>query len=132
MDMRFSIWNIQSLYRASSLLTLSKKLSKYNSDLVGVNMVRLQDGATEAAGEYTIFYGKLNENTELGMDLFVHKRIISIKRVEFISDRMSYIALRGCWHHIIVLNLHAPVQDKSDDVKDSFFKELEHVFHKVP
>jgi hypothetical protein len=56
----------------------------------------------------------------------VHKRIISaVKGVEFVSDRMSYIILRGCWYHIIVLNIHAPTEDKTDDVKDSFYEELE-------
>jgi hypothetical protein len=63
----------------------------------------------------------------------VHKRIISaVKRVEFVSDRMSCIILRGRWCHIIVLNLHAPTEDKTDDVKDSFYEELEYVFHKFP
>jgi hypothetical protein len=51
---------------------------------------------------------------------FVHKRIISaVKGIEFVSDRMSYIMLRGNWCHIIVLNIHAPTEDKADDVKDS-------------
>jgi hypothetical protein len=60
----------------------------------------------------------------------VHKRTISaVKRVEFVSDRMSYIILRGPWCHITVLNIHAP-EDKTDDVKDTFYKELEHVFDK--
>jgi hypothetical protein len=59
----------------------------------------------------------------------VHKRIISAaKKVEFISDRMSYITLRGCWCHIIVLNNHAPIDDETNDVKDSFWEELESVF----
>jgi hypothetical protein len=61
----------------------------------------------------------------------VRKRIISaVKRVEFVSDRMSYIILRGCWCHIIVLNVHAPTEDKTDDVKDSLYEELERVFDK--
>jgi hypothetical protein len=61
----------------------------------------------------------------------VYNRIISaVKRVEFVSDRMSYIILRGCWYHIIVLNVHAPTEDKTDDVKDSFYEELERVFDK--
>jgi hypothetical protein len=63
----------------------------------------------------------------------VCKRIISaVKRVEFVSDRMSYIILRGRWCHIIVLNVHTPIEDKTDDVKDSFYEELEHVFDKFP
>jgi hypothetical protein len=63
----------------------------------------------------------------------VHKRIISaVKRAEFVSNRMSYIIQRGRWCHIIVLNVHVPTEDKTDEVKDSFYDELEHVFDKFP
>jgi hypothetical protein len=56
----------------------------------------------------------------------------AVKRVEFVSDRMSFIILRGRWCHIIALNVHAPTEDKTDGVKDSFYGELEHVFDKFP
>jgi hypothetical protein len=73
----------------------------------------------------------VNENYELGTGVFVHKRIISaVKKVEVVSDRMSYIILRGCWFHIIVLNVHSLKEDKIDDVKDSFYEELEPIFDK--
>jgi hypothetical protein len=63
----------------------------------------------------------------------VHKRIISaVKRVKFISDRMSYIILRSRWCHIIVLNVNVPTEDKIDYVKDSFYEELQRVFDKFP
>jgi hypothetical protein len=52
--------------------------------------------------------------------------------VEFISDRLSYIILRGHWCDIVVLNVHAPIEDKIDDMKDSFYEELERVFDKFP
>jgi hypothetical protein len=59
----------------------------------------------------------------------VHKRIIlAVRRVEFVSDRMSYIILRGRWCDIIVLNVHALTEDKIDDIKGRFFEELEQVF----
>jgi hypothetical protein len=50
--------------------------------------------------------------------------------VEFVSDRMSYIILRGRWFHIIVLNVHATTEDKTDSVKGSCYGELESIFNK--
>jgi hypothetical protein len=64
---------------------------------------------------------------------FIHKRIAStVRREEFISGWMSYIILRGRWCNIIVLNVHTPCEDKVDDVKDSFYEELGHVFDRSP
>jgi exonuclease III len=131
--MRFGTWIVRSLYRAGSVKTVSRELARYKLDLVGVQEVRWEGGGTEPAGEHISFYGRGNENHELGTGSFVHKRTISaVKRVEFVSDRMSYIILKGRWCHIIVLNVYAPTEDKTDDVKDSFYEELECVFEKFP
>jgi hypothetical protein len=121
------------LYGAGSLKAVSRELGRYKLDLVGVREVRWEGGGTEPAGEYTFFYGKGNDNHELGTDCFVHKRTISaFKRVEFVSDMISYIILRGRWCRIIVLNVHAPTEDKTDYVMDSFYEDLERVFDKFP
>ena len=69
----------------------------------------------------------------MGTEFFVHQRIASaVKSVEFVSDRVSYIVMRGSWCNIIVLNVHAPSEEKSDESKDSFYEESEQVFDHFP
>jgi exonuclease III len=47
---------------------------------------------------------------------------------------MSYIILTGRWCNIrpIVVNVYAPCEDKSDDIKDSFYEEVGRVFYHLP
>jgi len=40
--------------------------------------------------------------------------------------------LRVRWRNIIVVNVHSPSEEKSDEAKDSFYEELEQVFDQFP
>jgi hypothetical protein len=37
MEVQFGVWNVRSLYRAGSLITVAKEVSKCKLDLMGVN-----------------------------------------------------------------------------------------------
>jgi len=77
------------------------------------------------------FYANGSANHLLGTDFFLSKGMGSaVKRVMFISGRVWYIILRGHWCD--VLNVLASTKDKSDDTKNSFYKELECVFNESP
>jgi len=40
--------------------------------------------------------------------------------------------LRCRWHNIVVVNVHAPSEEKSDEAKDTFYEELQQVFDYFP
>ena len=84
-----------------------------------------QRGNSKSKGLY-FFYGKGDENHQLGTGFFVrHRTVSAVKSVDFVSDRVSYIhvVLRGRWCNITVLNVYVPSEEKSDGSKDSFYEE---------
>jgi hypothetical protein len=76
MDMRFGTWNVRSLYRASSLMTVAKGLTKHKLDLVGIQGVRWDRGCTEPADSHNILNRWKNYFSQL---LKVH-RVNDIKQ----------------------------------------------------
>ena len=113
--MRFGTWNAWSLHRSGSVTTVVREIVNSKLDL-GVQEVRCDKGDTTREGDYTFFNGKDNENHPLGTEYFYTRIEPAVKTVELISDKMSYIVLRGRWCNIIAQNAHAPAEEKNDDM----------------
>ena len=64
--MKLRTWNVRSLYRAGSFKAAARKLGRYKLDVVGVQEVRWDKGGTLREGDYDFFYGKGNDNHQLG------------------------------------------------------------------
>jgi hypothetical protein len=87
---------------------------------VAVHKTRWVGSSNQPADDYAFFCGNGNAN-HLGKSFFIHKGIISaVKRVEIFSGRMLCITLRGCLCDVF-MNVHAPTEDRSDDMKDNFY-----------
>jgi hypothetical protein len=98
---------------------------------VGVQEVRWNKGGTEQAENYAFLslslFGKGSENHQLEKGFLVHQRTVpAVKRVELVSDRMSYIVYVLLNVHccaIMVLSVQSSTKDTSNDIKDSFYEE---------
>jgi hypothetical protein len=70
-----------SLCRLGSLTAVAMELVRYKLDLVGAQEFRWNKAGTIRAGDYTFFYGKGNENHQLGTGVFVQQTtVLTIKR----------------------------------------------------
>jgi len=94
-------------------------LARYKLDLVGVQEVRWDEGATIRSGGFLI-----EDETKIvtwEQNFFVHRIISAVKRVEIVSDRMPYTVMRGRWFNNIVLNIHATNEKKKAKLQKTAF-----------
>jgi hypothetical protein len=84
---------------------------------VGVIEVRWDKGGIIRAGD--IFFSMEKEMKVINWEqdcLYTTDYFKQLKRVEFLSDRLLYIALIGRWCNIIVLSAHAATEKTSDEL----------------
>jgi len=87
----------------------SQRISKMKIGFSGRTGGEVGQSGIVGAGDFCFFLWKGNKNHQLRTGFCVHHRIVSaVKRVEFVSDMVSYIVLRGRWCNIIVRNVHSP------------------------
>ncbi|XP_025406282.1 uncharacterized protein LOC112680412 [Sipha flava] len=51
----------------------------------------------------------------------------NVQEFEPISDRICYIEFKCKWFNIVIVNCYAPTEDKSEEVKNAFYDELDRV-----
>ena len=96
--MRFGTWNVRRPYWSGALTTVVREMTRYKLDLVGVQEVRRDKRGIVRARIY-IFSMEMEMKMmkwESFFFFFLHHRTVSaVKTVEFTSNRLSYIVLRG-------------------------------------
>jgi hypothetical protein len=73
------------------------------------------------AGDYNFFKENEMKIINWEQEFCTHRKVSAVKRAEFVNDRMSYIILRGRVCNIIILNMNAAREDKSDEELEQFF-----------
>ncbi|PSN35187.1 hypothetical protein C0J52_22574 [Blattella germanica] len=130
-DIFLGTWNVRTLYSSGALEILTRELDRTGLDIVALQEVRWPGEGSQESRKFTLYYGGATK-PEFGTGFLVRRSILSaIRDIKFVSDRISYIILKGKRHDFIIVNVYGPTEASDDTIKDEFFEELESVFDRL-
>ena len=131
-DIKVGTWNVRSLYRPGAFQLLVGEVERYGVEVVALQETRWTGEGSLNAGSYTLHYGG-SETHSFGVGVMINKKILSaVRDVKFINERLGLLVVQGRWYKIAIINVHAPTEDKDDEIKDGFYEELERLVDQLP
>ena len=104
-DIFIGTWNVTTLYSSGALEVLTQELDQSPLDVVALQEVIWPGEGSQESGSFTLFYGG-PERPEFGTSFLVRRRILStIQEVQFVSDRISHMILKGKRHDFVIVNV---------------------------
>lgn len=94
-------------------------------DITAIQKVRwTNSGSLKSQGNTLLYSG--GDKHEHGVGFVIRDNIATkIVRFQPISDRLCYIELKCKWYNMFLINCYAPTEDKSDDIKNKFYEDLD-------
>jgi len=118
------------LYKEGTTVNLARDVEKYKMKCVTLQEVRWQDFGMTKVSQTTIFNGKCEQAHRLGTGFTIHESIIdTVKEFRDISPRLSTLTLTTENFDLVLINVHAPTEDKDEIEKELFYATLEDVFN---
>jgi hypothetical protein len=110
--MFWGTWNILTLYKTGSALSLTKEIKKYRIKLLALQEVRWEEAENVKIPRTTIFNGKNEKGHKLGTGFAVHDSIIhTVKNFKDINP-ISTITIKTNGLDMVIINVHESTEEK--------------------
>ena len=132
-DLRICTWNVRTLYRPGASIQLADVLEKYKADITAIQEMRWTGHGCARRNICDIYYSCHEKKHEFGCGFVVGKRLRHlVSRFTPVSERIASIRIKGKFFNISLICVHAPTEDKDDEVKDMFYELLEDTYDRCP
>lgn len=111
-------------------MDLVTEVEKYKMKCVALQEIRWEDTGTTKVSQTTIFNGKWEHPHKLGTGFAIHESIMhTVKEFRDISPKISTITIKSENFDVVLINAHAPTEEKDEDEKDLFYAMLQRYLH---
>ena len=132
-ELRIGTWNVLTLYKGAALNNLEEQLKQYNTDIIALQEIRWTGQGIIERKNCSLYYSCHKSKHEFGCGFIVNKKMkYEVMDFKSINHRICTLRIRGRFNNISLVSAHAPTEEKSEDIKDRFYGELEKVVSKYP
>jgi exonuclease III len=132
-ELRIRIWNVLTLYKGEALRNLDKVLQEYKVDITALQEIHWIGQGIVERRDINIYYSCQKSKHEFGCGVIVSKNVKHLV-IDFIpiDHRICTLRVKGRFNNLSLICAHAPTEEKNEDIKDTFYDDLETTITKCP
>ena len=132
-DLQICTWNVRTLNGNGAIIQLADALKRARSDITALQEMRWLGQGCVKKKDCDIYYSGHAEKRQFGCGFAVSRRLRHlVSRFTPVSERIATIRIKAKFFNISLICAHAPTNDKDDDVKDTFYANLEDIYDRCP
>ena len=127
-------WNVTTLLKPGKLQELTEQISETKLDIVAVQETRWSGNGFIKKNNFLFYYGGPKTRTgQAGTGFLIRHSILrNVINFETHNERISKMRLKGKYNNITLVNAYAPTEDKTDEIKEKFYEDLQYVINSIP
>lgn len=125
-------WNVQGLNKQGKVKQLVKETMENKIDILMIQETHIKGISTTKIDNYYWFNGG-GKQSSFGTGFLIRDDIKEmIIDYKVINERISYIRIKGGFRKYMIVNVHAPTNDKDIETKEQFYEVLGQLLDDMP
>jgi hypothetical protein len=132
--MEVGTWNVNTMLKEVKMQETVDQIVGSQIEIIAIQEIRWRGYGLLKKDKYSIHYSCNPISTDQAGTVFIIKQLAMNKILGFklISECTCKLRVKGKFHNITLINIHAPTEDKEEDIKEQFYEELQTVQDRVP
>lgn len=125
-------WNVRGINEEGAIKNLIKEINKYDMQIIALQETHLPGNGIQEIDNHILFKSG-NKQRQFGTGFILNKQLKE-KVLDFqqISERLCKIRIKEVNMNLSILNIHAPTEEKDDEIKDIFYEQIEKALDNIP
>jgi exonuclease III len=113
-------WNVLTMLQPGKMQDVAEQILQRELQIVALQEIRWKGQGQIKKDKYNLYYScKEGQTGQLGTEFLTKKGIVkNIMGFEPINERICKLRLKGKYHNITIINIHAPTLEKDGDTKE--------------